>query len=109
MLKPSIHDVHSIELHVHEEIFDSERLQMLYFVIYKWKIRWFVLEVYQNIDTTIYRDISSWGTLSIHWHQILIFNNIQVAVSVRDKKSHCAVYTLFYLAVIHVKLIDSVL
>ena len=30
-------------------------------------------------------------------------------VSVCIKKSHCAVYTLFYLAVVHVKLIDSVL
>lgn len=38
--------------------------------------------VYQYIDTTIYRNISSWGTLSTHWRQISIFNISLVAVSV---------------------------
>ena len=33
------------------------------------------LEVCQNIDTKIYRTISSWGTLSIHWRKISIFTN----------------------------------
>ena len=40
------------------------------------------LGVYQNIDTTIYHDVSSRGTVSIHWYQISRFNSIQVAVSV---------------------------
>lgn len=63
----------------------------------------------QNVDRAIYRVALSCDTLSIHWHQISIFNNIQIAVSVCVNKSHCAVYTLFYLAVIPVKLIDNVL
>ena len=37
------------------------------------------LGVCQNIDTTMYRNISSWGTLSIHWCQISIFKNVFLA------------------------------
>ena len=39
-------------------------------------LHYWALGVYQNIDTTIYRDISYRGTLSIYWCQISIFNDI---------------------------------
>ena len=34
--------------------------------------------MFQNIDTMIYCNISSWGTLSIHWRQISMCNNIEI-------------------------------